>query len=141
MQDWEYAFRIAALRLKGALLKRPYYYARSHDHGSIGDVLEQSRGISIDLRSLSAIERTVEAADTSNPDMVYTTFRLYLKLLRRAIQLGTEEQIESCLQGLERNSIKRTRKMRVLIIRFLYQAFGAQAIRKVIDLYSRIQNR
>jgi glycosyltransferase involved in cell wall biosynthesis len=141
MQDWEYAFRITGLRLKGAFLKQPYYYARSHDYGSIGDLLNQPEGISVDLRSLSAIEGTVEAADTSNPDMVYTTFRLYLKLLHRATQLGTEDEIESCLQGLERNSIKWTRKMRVLILRLLYQTFGSQAIRKVIDLYRRIQNR
>lgn len=141
MQDWEYAFRIAALRLKGASLEQPYYYARSHSHGSIGDLLDRPEGVLVDLRSLSAIEHVVAVAEAPTEDMVYTIFRLYLKLLRRAIRYGTEDNIESCLNGLERHSVKNIRKAKVRVMRFLYQTFGANSIQKVIDLYSRIQKQ
>jgi glycosyltransferase involved in cell wall biosynthesis len=139
MQDWEYAFRITALRLRGAFLSEPYYYARTHAQESVGDVLYRPEGVSIDLRSLDAIEDTITASDDPSREMVYTAFRLYLKLLRRASRYGTHEEIEACFRGLERNSDKWARKMRVGTLQLVYRTFGARAMRFVTELYSQVQ--
>jgi hypothetical protein len=139
MQDWEYAFRIAALRLKGAFLSEPYYYSRTHAQESIGDILYQPEGVSVDLRSLDAIEDTITASDDPSRELIYTVFRLYLKLLRRAACYGTHSEVEACFRGLERNSVEWPRKMRVGILHFVYQTLGARAMRFVTELYSQVQ--
>jgi len=137
MQDWEYAFRIAALRLEGAFLKQPYYYVRTHGQESIGDVLSRPEGVHIDLRSLEAIEQTIAASDDPSRKMVYMAFRLHLKLLRRAARHGMHEEIEACFRGLERNSDSWVRTMRAKALHLIYRILGAQAMLSATELYSR----
>ncbi|MCS3685484.1 glycosyltransferase family 2 protein [Salinibacter ruber] len=137
MQDWEYAFRIAGLNMKGAMIKTALYGSRKHEQGSIADVLHQPEGISIDLKSLEAIEDVLAKTPRPCSRMVYTTFWLYLKALRRALKLGTDEEIRQCFRGLRRNSQTWIRTVRVEVVRGIFELLGRSVPRFLIGAYIR----
>lgn len=134
MQDWEYAFRIAGLRLKKTTVDIPLYYARHHEKESIGDVLERPEGVTVDLRSLSAIDDVVNASDPS-PEMIYTAFWLYLKALQRALDLGTADEVRQCFRGMRRHSQNWMRTVRVAAVRGVFELLGPSVARILIQAY------
>jgi len=136
-QDWQYCFRIAALRLRGARIDKPFYYARHHEESSIGNLRFGKEGIERNLNALASIDRVVGAA--SHPELHRPAFQLYLNTLQRALTSGTDQQSHRVFQRAGRHCSNLRRYLRLKGLEALYYIFGKRVARYALKTYSRIQ--
>lgn len=136
-QDWEYAFRIAALQLSIVRMDCPLYYARDHDTGSIGDSRFGEEGVARNLAALAAIDRVIESTPTDRPELHETAYRLYLNTLQRALTSGADTQVKRALQRAENHAIQTPRQLRTRVLNLLYRFAGARLTRWALTSYSR----
>jgi glycosyltransferase involved in cell wall biosynthesis len=136
-QDWEYCFRIAALRLHGARIRKPFYYARHHEDSSIGSLRFGEKGVDRNLMALASIDRVIDVA--SRQELHAVAFRLYLNTLQRALASGTERQVRRTFRRATRHCSDFQRHLRLKGLEALYHLLGKGATRFVLKTYSRIQ--
>ena len=136
-QDWEYCFRIAALRLHGARVNEPFYYARHHGGSSIGNLRFGEEGIDRNLAALASIDRVVDAA--SRPGLHRPAFQLYLNTLQRALTSGTDQQVRRAFQRAAQHCSGLQRCLRLRGLEALYYILGKGVARYTLKTYSRIQ--
>jgi glycosyltransferase involved in cell wall biosynthesis len=136
-QDWEYCFRIAAHRLQGARIRKPFYYARHHEESSIGSLRFGEKGVDRNLTALASIDRVIDVA--SRQELHVVAFRLYLNTLQRALASGTEQQIRRTFRRATRHCTSLQRRLRLKGLKALYHLLGKKATRFILKTYSRIR--
>lgn len=135
-QDWEYAFRIAALRLKSVRLSEPFYFLREHDAGKIGDRAQASDAVEVCLRTLSAIDEVIAEEDGPRSALHRTAFRLYVNVLYQAFHTSLDEEIRRCIRGARAHCTTAERRFRLNVLQKIYESFGSGAARSALNIYS-----
>lgn len=137
-QDWEYCFRVAAKRLRKVQVPGTYYFFRDHDGGKIGDLADSNDAVRICLNTLEAIDVIISNMQDPPQPFHNTAFRLYLRVLSRALTSGTREEIQECFRGIRRHSVTGERQLRVWLLRSAYKLMGGRAARAFQRAYIRL---
>jgi glycosyltransferase involved in cell wall biosynthesis len=135
-QDLEYNARCMVQHPPTRYLDAELVSMGNHEAGRIQDLHRTPSGIRAGLRSLRAIEQTVDFVSTPEPTARRALSTFHVNLARSALKHGRSDLALPALNAATGNDRRWTFRMKVELIRMSHALFGPKASGRLMKSYS-----
>jgi glycosyltransferase involved in cell wall biosynthesis len=138
-QDLEYNARCMAHHPAGRYIEADLVSMGNHSSGRIQDLGNTIRGVEGGMRSLAAIEKTLDHTPHPEPKARDTIATFYLNTATTAFRHGRSDLALASLDGTSRNSRSTAHSLKTSLLRGIHTLFGTKPAYVLMKAYSDVR--